>query len=107
LLVAPDVLRTICDEVRLLASVAATFCDRQQSLKERLVAFKGAVDALVDRALPAVSRLLQRVDDADEGDLSVLTLVALLAARLRVREPAQTSVSSLSTGLSVAAPPRS
>ena len=71
------------------------------------MAFEGRVQALVDRPLPTVARLFQRVDDPDKGDLGVLALVALLATRLWMIEPAQASCKapgSLGLALGLAAP---
>ncbi len=95
LLVSPDVVGAIGEEEASLATVTAALRVHGEPPKERLVALECRDQALVDRSLPSVARRPECVNHADESDLGILALVALLATRTRMLASPQTAPVSL------------
>ena len=94
LLVSPDVIGAVGEKEAALATVTATLGVYGEPAKERLVAFEGRDEALVDGSLPSVARRPESVDHADESNFGVLALVTLLAARPRMFASTQTATVS-------------
>src|SRR5512138_174995 len=63
--------------------------------KQRFVALEGRDQALVERSLETVPGLAERVEHADEGNLRVLALVALLPTRAWMLATASAATVSL------------
>ena len=88
---APDVVRAIGEKQAGLDAVAALDGLTPKPDEQRFMALEGGVDPLIEGPLAAMRGLPKGVENADEGDLGVLALVAFGSALAASRFPLRTA----------------